>query len=87
MFEADRTFYINNEKTGEIEWYFQAREGNAGPYASKQEAQLMLQEFFKECIEYGDTGVRKTKEAESISSTPKPVAQVIFNYQPKRRWY
>lgn len=56
MFNADRTFYINNEKTGEVEWYFQAREGNAGPYASKQEAQLMLQEFIKECIEHGDKG-------------------------------
>lgn len=86
MFKADRTFYINNDKTGEVEWYFQAREGNAGPYASKQEAQLMLQEFIKECIEHGDKGGRTTEE-ESKSSAPKPAAHAVFNYRPKNHWY
>ena len=55
MFKVDRTFYIANI-TGEAEWYFQAREGNVGPYASKQEAHLMLQEFIKENIESKNTG-------------------------------
>ena len=82
MFEVDRTYYVNNGKTGKIEWYFQAREGNSGPYESKQEAQLMLQEFIKENIEYGNTGGRNSKE-----DRPTSKAQVTFKFRPKNLWY
>jgi len=84
MFDVDRIFYISNKENGKVEWYFQAREGNSGPYKSKKEAQLMLQAFIKECIEYGDTGGREPKEAQSTS---KAGTQPTFKFKPRNTWY
>jgi hypothetical protein len=80
MFEVDRKFYIA-KITGEAEWYFQAREGNVGPYASKQEVHLMLQEFIKENIESKNTGGRDPKK---VRLTPKSETQATFKFSPQR---
>ncbi len=87
MFNVDRVFYTSNEESGKVEWYFQAREGNSGPYESKKEAQLMLQAFIKECIAHGDTGGRDPKEAQSTQPTSKSGTQATFKFRPKNIWY
>jgi hypothetical protein len=87
MFDVDRVFYTSNAESGRVEWYFQAREGNSGPYQSKKEAQLMLQEFIKERIADGDTGGRDPKEAQSTQSTLKSGAQATFKFIPRDVWY
>ena len=88
MFKVDRTFYIANIITGEAEWYFQTREGNVGPYASKQEAHLMLQEFIKENIESKNTGGRDPKEARlTPKSKTQAQAKATFKFRPKDSWY
>jgi hypothetical protein len=38
-FRSDRIFYINGK------WYFSSREGEIGPYATREEADRMLQRF------------------------------------------
>lgn len=58
MFSVDRVFAITNQKTGVAEWYFQAREGDIGPYESRKHAELMLKKFIETCIEHGFTGGR-----------------------------
>jgi hypothetical protein len=89
MFKADRTFSIKNEKTGLPEWYFQAREGNAGPFESKQEAQVALKEFIKACIATGNTGGREPNGAESTQKTAQLKNQTVFNFglKGKIHWY
>jgi hypothetical protein len=81
MFEVDRTFCINNQSTGKIEWYFQAREGDSGPYESKKEAQTMLKAFIKECIELKKTGGRNPEQSTqpTFISAPRPK----FKFRPK----
>jgi len=87
MFEVDRVFYTSNEQSGKVEWFFQAREGNSGPYESKKEAQLMLQEFIKERIADGNTGGREPKEAQSTRSTLKSGTKATFKFRPRDNWY
>lgn len=58
MFKVDRVYSLKNHKTGMTDWYFQAREGNVGPYQSKQRAEMMLNKFIQNCIELGHTGGR-----------------------------
>ena len=62
MFKVDRIFSCRNPKIGIIEWYFQAREGNVGPYHSKQQADFMLKKFIQTCIELGYWGGRKEED-------------------------
>ena len=81
MFEVDRTFYINNQSTGENEWYFQAREGDCGPYESKKEAQIMLNAFINECIEQKKTGGREPGQSAQPTFNPRPRPK--FKFKPK----
>lgn len=62
MFSVDRIFSVNNPKSGLPEWYFQAREGDVGPYKTRAEATAMLQSFIKKCIDMGYTGGRGKDE-------------------------
>lgn len=64
MFKADRTYSVKNQKTGMTEWYFQAREGNAGPYHSKKKAEMKLNKFIQTCIKFGYTGGREVTNQE-----------------------
>ena len=84
MFKADRVFSVTNDKIGLTEWYFQARQGNSGPYKSKQEAQLMLQGFVEECTGSGNTGGRNPNEMELSSNS---LTQASFKFKPKDHWY
>jgi hypothetical protein len=89
MFQADRVFCTQNPKTGIPEWYFQAREGNAGPFQSKQTAELKLKQFIKSCIESGVTGGRPAKEGDTIKSPSKLEKQrlVDFKITDQIDWY
>ncbi|MBL1264357.1 DUF6316 family protein [Methylomicrobium sp. RS1] len=58
MFRAERIYSQSNPKTGMIEWFFSAREGNFGPFDSKEIATKELQAFINLCIKNGDDGGR-----------------------------
>jgi len=80
MFTADRTFSLQNKKTGLQEWYFQAREGNVGPYRTKKQAEEMLKKFIDTCIAAGATGGR-----DSENENPRAGLQVkhFIDYEAK----
>lgn len=64
MFELDRIFSQYSAKTGLTEWYFNAREGVCGPYATKQRAEEELEAFIQRQKKAKDDGGRakgKTK--------------------------
>jgi len=86
MFEVDRVYSSIDPRTGKCGWYFQAREGDSGPYETRAEAQAMLKEYIQECIEMGMTGGRKPGE-----KTGKPFDasghQPKFKYTGRKRWY
>lgn len=60
MFQADRVFSCHNPKTGLIEWFFSAREGNFGPFRDKITATRELEAFIKNCIKTKDDGGRSS---------------------------
>ena len=48
---------------GRQEWYFTAREGIKGPYATREDAAWALIKFIKRCIEKGLTGGKNRNSA------------------------
>ncbi len=62
MFSVNRTFSTHNQKTGTIDWYFQAREGNCGPFPSQESAELRLNEFKIRCAKNKDDGGRNSRD-------------------------
>jgi hypothetical protein len=59
MFEYERVYAENTLTNNEVNWYFEAREGDCGPYSTKSEALSMLDAFIQECIHLGKTGGRE----------------------------
>ena len=80
MFKPDRIFSTQHQKNGRPEWYFQAREGNVGPYETREQATFMLKKFIKTCIELRHTGGR---EQESINPLAELHVQNFLNYEAK----
>lgn len=64
MFEVERVYSQRNARTGQIEWFFMAREGNFGPFPDKNTATKQLDNFVKNCIKQGTDGGRKTGKKE-----------------------
>lgn len=56
MFAIDRIFSTKNPETGSVEWFFRAREGNAGPYVTRSEAEAVLRRFIEACVDLGHKG-------------------------------
>ena len=56
MFAIDRIFSSENSETGTVEWFFRAREGNAGPYETRNEAEAVLRRFIDACVNLGHKG-------------------------------
>jgi hypothetical protein len=83
MFSADRIYSHRNASTGQLECFFQAREGNMGPYATKEIAQRMLNEFIARCMATGDDGGRSKKCGSTLSLAPLDDSSHIFD--PGRR--
>lgn len=92
MFSGDRVFSVLNQNTGAQEWYFQAREGDIGPYQTKIEAGLMLSKFIKVCIASGCTGGRgqgnkkNTKNTKNTMSTLQ-IQQFMKFAQGEFEWH
>lgn len=71
MFEIDRTFSEYSAKTGLTQWYFNAREGVFGPYATKQKAAEALKSFIEKQIRLKDDGGRSSgKKVTKLSLIP-----------------
>lgn len=89
MFKADRIYSLKNAQTGKLNWFFQAREGDSGPYETKQEAEIMLKEYIEECIETGNAGGRNKDEPQQKFATfdPNSVNKPRFRYPGKRKWF
>ena len=81
MFTTDRVFSTKSPKTSGVSWYFQAREGDFGPYDSKDEAKTMLTEYIEECLMSGNDGGRTQKG--KADNQPR----TITKYLGKRIWY
>ena len=59
---------------GKEEWYFRAREGIQGPYATREDAAWALIMFINQCIEHDLTGGRMAlphKMAEVVIEAPR----------------
>lgn len=80
MFKPHRIFAIKNQAIGTPEWYFQAREGNIGPYESKALAEIMQKKFTEICAELGRHGGRKQG---SKSSSDAPNLHYFLHYELK----
>jgi len=72
MFRTDRIFCQNNPQTGRMEWFFSAREGYFGPFATKEKATQELNDFIQHCIKTGDDGGRNKegKKGEKLRLVP-----------------
>ncbi|MGR8930965.1 MAG: DUF6316 family protein [Gammaproteobacteria bacterium] len=72
MFQVERVFSSRNPQTGQIEWFFMAREGNFGPFRDKATAQKELDAFVKNCIKTGEDGGRSgdTKKKTKLTLLP-----------------
>ncbi|MGY6276216.1 hypothetical protein [Methylomonas sp. MgM2] len=70
MFKVERIYCQSNFKTGSNEWFFVAREGEFGPYASKAIAQKALTGMIKHCIDNADDGGRNQVNDTKLSLAP-----------------
>ena len=68
MFQAERVFSHRNAATGKVEWFFSAREGTFGPYASKEASGKILDEFVARRVASQDDGGRTDKTAAASPS-------------------
>jgi hypothetical protein len=78
MFSADRIFSNRNASTGRLEWYFSAREGDLGPYGSRDVAEEMSTAFVARCLAAGDDGGRSKKASPGLSLAPLDREAKIF---------
>jgi len=81
MFRPERIFNQLNSKTGRTEWFFSAREGNFGPFSSKEVANKELTVFRNHCIATGNDGGR----SQSANKTPTLSLLPMSDFAIKRR--
>lgn len=67
MFEVDRVYGQRNNRTGLTEWFFTAREGVFGPFASKGKASQAVEKFKKDCVANGNDGGRNLSNGAKLS--------------------
>lgn len=88
MFEADRVYSATNPTTGKFGWYFQVREGECGPYQSKEAAENMLKEYIAQCIEEGNSGGRQKKlELDAKDKVINNEKKRKIDFQGKISWH
>lgn len=87
MFDIDRTFSQRSEKTGLMEWYFNAREGIFGPYATKQIASNELAMFIERRILADDDGGRGAVKTDKLSILPieHTSEPKVFDYAKRKK--
>ena len=49
VFTENRTFALRSKESGEMEWYFNSREGDIGPYRSEELAKTKLIRHIERC--------------------------------------
>lgn len=87
MFRIDRTFSQRNEKTGRMEWFFNAREGTYGPYYTEKDASTALKRYiqYQKSIK-NDGGRSEQADAtgkEKLTVLPLEFTQVTKQFDPK----
>lgn len=85
MFRLDRTFSQRSEKTGLMEWFFNAREGTYGPYPSKELAAKGLKEFIDYHKQRGSDGGRSSNATNKLSILPLEFTLVAKQFDPKKK--
>ncbi len=70
MFKAERMYCQANPRTGMQDWFFSSREGNIGPFASKESVKKALEEFVKFNIDNGCDGGRNSAKKTTLTLTP-----------------
>jgi len=81
VFRSERIYNQLNPKTGRTEWFFSAREGNFGPFSSKEIANKELTVFRNHCIATGNDGGR----SKSADKTPALSLMPMSDFVIKRR--
>lgn len=77
MFRAERIYNQRNPKTGITEWFFSAREGNFGPFGTKENAERELKAYISHCIKNGNDGGRGTS-AKTSGLSLEPMHDFVF---------
>lgn len=89
MFDIDRTFCHRNEKTGLMEWYFNAREGIFGPYSTKSITIDELRVFVeRRKLTKDDGGRSKEKSNNKLTLEPIDHAElepIFFDYSKRKK--
>jgi hypothetical protein len=84
MFKAERIFYQTNAKTGLRDWYFAAREGEIGPFATRERALAAIDEYIKFNIENENDGDRGSNfELENHNAMSKSIGFFTTIHLPK----
>jgi hypothetical protein len=76
-FRSDRLFSMNGQ------WYFSAREGDCGPYASREAARIALARFVNEKIELD--AFQKSREREPQKSKASLAERLRRSDPPRSR--
>jgi hypothetical protein len=69
MADADRIFYQAGQTLDREQWFFRAREGVMGPYASRETAERELREFKVHCQRTGATGNRPPRTSGAMAGS------------------
>lgn len=85
MFRLDRSFSQRNEKTGLMEWFFNAREGIYGPYPSKELADKGLKKFIDYHSQTGNDGGRSLNAKNKLSVVPLEFTLAVKEFDPKKK--
>jgi len=67
MLETDRIYLMQNHINGQQSWFFKAREGDFGPYETKRQAESMLQQFVKNCLNSSNAGGRSSQMSNTLA--------------------
>lgn len=86
MFEADRVYGHYNRTNGLTEWYFSTREGEYGPYQTREKASSVLEAYKKSCRESGNTGGREgSKNSNGLHLGLVPLDSCTYQSPSKKR--
>ncbi|WP_347989449.1 hypothetical protein [Methylomonas sp. AM2-LC] len=80
MVEYERVFSENCLPAGDVKWYFEAREGDCGPYETKCQAMAMLDAFINECISKKNTGGRAPDAKPCLEVMPNNKTRFIYPF-------
>lgn len=62
-FRSERLFTMNDQ------WYFASREGDQGPFPTREAAQAALKQFTSECVALSDFQASRDRDSEPVETT------------------